>query len=82
MGGGEDESYLSPFHDGRAALLLALAAMDESYTPAAMQALDTIHKKKLLKKGLITIDSVVDALEKRFDDDDDDSDDDDDDDDE
>ena len=78
MGGGEDESCLYPFHDGRAAVLLALAAMDESYTPAAMRALDTIHEKKLLKKGLITIDSVVDALEKRFDDDDDDDGDDDD----
>ena len=65
-GGGEKESCLYSLYDGRAALLLALAEMDESYTPAAMRALDTIHEKKLMDKGLITTESVVDALEIRL----------------
>ena len=65
-GSGEKESCLYSLYDGRAALLLALAEMDESYTPAAMRALDTIHEKKLMDKGLITTESVVDALEIRL----------------
>jgi tetratricopeptide (TPR) repeat protein len=61
----EDKSCIYPFYDGHAALLLALTAHDQSYEPEANRVLDTIVENRLVDQGLVSIASVVLALDRR-----------------
>ena len=63
VGPAEDKSVLHPFHEGRAALLLLIAAKDPAYQPECERALSTIKSLHLREKGFLHIASVLEALE-------------------
>lgn len=52
IGGGKDESCLNPLHDGCAALLLALTALDESVCSRSYAGAGCDLRKEASRQGL------------------------------